>query len=156
VIADVTTTAVEETTMAIRSADAEWKGSLADGNGSLSTESGALKGSYTFRSRFEEGEGTNPEELIAAAHAGCYSMALSHGLSQAGHVPENVRTTAEVHLEKVADGFAITKVELRARARVPGLDAETFQDHARQAKAGCPVSKALKALEITLDAELES
>ena len=141
--------------MAVRRADAEWKGSLADGNGSLETESGALKGSYTFRSRFEEGEGTNPEELIAAAHAGCYSMALSHGLSQAGHVPDRIRTTAEVHLSKVEDGFAITKVELTTRARVPGVDAETFQEHARNAKEGCPVSKALKALEITVDAELE-
>ncbi len=142
--------------MPVRTADAEWKGDLPSGSGSLQTESGALKGSYSFVSRFEEGSGTNPEELIAAAHAGCYSMALSHQLAQAGHPPDSVRTTARVHLDKGDAGFAITKIELRTRAKVPGIDEATFREKAEGAKTGCPVSQALKAVTIELDARLEA
>lgn len=141
--------------MAVRTADAEWKGDLSSGSGSLQTGSGAFKGSYSFVSRFEEGPGTNPEELIGAAHAGCFSMALAHQLAQAGHKPESIRTTARVHLEKGDDGFSITRVELQTRARVPGVDESTFREKAEGAKAGCPVSRALKAVPIELDARLE-
>jgi osmotically inducible protein OsmC len=116
--------------------------------------SGAYEGPYTFRSRFEDGDGTNPEELIAAAHAGCYSMALSHMLAEAGHHPEEVRTTAKVHLEKVGDGFGITAIDLQTEARIPDIDDATFQKHADDAKTGCPVSKALASVEIRLQAKL--
>jgi osmotically inducible protein OsmC len=141
--------------MAVRSAKAEWKGSLKGGKGTLETETGAANGAYTFASRFEEGEGTNPEELIAAAHAGCYSMALSGQLGGAGHEPESIRTTAKVHVGPVDGGMAITRIDLVTRATVPGLDEATFLQKAEAAKTGCPVSKALKAVEITLDAKLE-
>lgn len=142
--------------MPVRSARARWKGSLVDGSGQLDTESGALSGvDYNFPSRFESGSQTNPEELIAAAHAGCYSMALSNGLAKAGHPPESVQTEARVTLEKVEGGFAITGIQLICRARVPGIDASTFGEHAQAAKVGCPVSKALSAVEIDLDAALE-
>ncbi len=140
--------------MPIRNADAEWKGDLKGGAGKVKLGSGAFEGTYGFASRFETGPGTNPEELIAAAHAGCYSMALSHTLAEAGHKPTRVHTTAKVHLEKVPDGFAITKIELVTEAQVPGLDAEGFQKYALGAKTGCPVSKALAATPITLDAKL--
>jgi osmotically inducible protein OsmC len=117
--------------------------------------SGAYEGPYSFQSRFEEGEGTNPEELIAAAHAGCFSMALSAGLGQAGHEPESVETEATVQLDQVGDGFAITHIVLRTRASVPGIDADEFQQQAEAAKDGCPVSKALGGVEsIELEAEL--
>lgn len=141
--------------MPVRTADAEWKGTLREGSGSLQSETGAVSGRYSFPSRFEEGTGTNPEELIAAAHAGCYSMALSAELGRAGHDPERVRTTARVHLEKQENGFGITRVHLVTRARVSGLDQEAFQKVAEGAKEGCPVSRALAAVEITLDATLE-
>lgn len=141
--------------MAVRTAEAEWKGTLRDGSGSLKSETGAVSGQYSFSSRFEEGTGTNPEELIAAAHAGCYSMALSGELGRAGHDPERVHTTARVHLTKQEAGFGITRVHLVTRARVPGLDEATFQEAAEGAKKGCPVSRALAAVEITLDAALE-
>lgn len=142
--------------MAIRTADAEWKGDLPKGSGTLKTETGALSGSYSFASRFEEGAGTNPEELIAAAHAGCFSMALSNILAKAGHTPESIRTKAGVHLEKGEGGFGITRIRLECRGRVPGMDADRFREHAEEAKAGCPVSQALKAVPIELDAQLES
>jgi osmotically inducible protein OsmC len=142
--------------MAVRTADAEWKGSLAQGTGTLTTESGALSSPYSFQSRFEEGDGTNPEELLAAAHAGCYSMALSHALAEAGHAPESVHTTAHVTLDSEGEGFAITAIQLVCRARVPGLDGGTFLEHAEDAKVGCPVSKALASVEISLDAALQS
>jgi osmotically inducible protein OsmC len=117
--------------------------------------SGAYEGPYSFQSRFEEGDGTNPEELIAAAHAGCFSMALSGELGKAGHEPESVETEAIVHLEKVTDGFAIKRIELRTRASVPGMDDSAFQEAAQAAKAGCPVSQALAAVEsIEVEAEL--
>jgi lipoyl-dependent peroxiredoxin len=142
--------------MAVRTAEAEWKGALSDGSGTVRTETGAVDGRYSFSSRFEEGTGTNPEELIAAAHAGCFSMALAGALGRAGHPPESVRTTARVHLQKGDAGFSITRIELSTRARVPGIDAEAFRETAEGAKTGCPVSRALGAVEITLDAQLES
>jgi osmotically inducible protein OsmC len=142
--------------MAVRSAEAEWKGNLAEGTGTVRTGSGALDGAYSFKSRFEEGAGTNPEELIGAAHAGCFSMALSHQLAQEGHEPESVRTTARVHLEKVDGQMAISRIDLVTRGRVPGIDADTFREHAERAKSGCIVSRALGAVDMTLDATLES
>lgn len=139
--------------MPARRADAEWKGALADGQGTMRFGSGAFEGAYSFRSRFEEGTGTNPEELIGAAHAGCFSMQLSHLLAESGHAPERVRTTAEVHLTKGDDGFSITRIDLRAEGSVPDIDEATFVEHAEQAKATCPVSRAL-AVEITVEAKL--
>ena len=142
--------------MPVRTAEAEWKGNLAQGSGRMKTETVSFDGSYSAGSRFEEAKGTNPEELIAAAHAGCFSMALSAQLSKAGHEPQSVRTTARVHIEKGAEGFSITRIELRTRARVPGVDDATFREKAEAAKTGCPVSKALEAVEIILDAGLEA
>lgn len=140
--------------MAVRQSDAEWRGDLAKGSGTMRLGSGAFEGSYSFPSRFENGQGTNPEELIAAAHAGCFSMALSHGLAQAGHAPTRVHTTARVHLDKAEGGFAITRIELDCEAEVPGIDEATFRQQADGAKANCPVSKALAGTEITLTAKL--
>ena len=138
-----------------RNASAEWKGGLKDGKGSISTDSGVLANTqYSFSTRFEDGAGTNPEELIAAAHAGCFSMALSGQLAQAGLTADSIRTTASVRLEKTDAGFAITSVHLDVKARVPGADEAAFSTAANNAKAGCPVSKVLKA-EITMDATLE-
>jgi osmotically inducible protein OsmC len=117
-------------------------------------QSGAYEGAYSFRSRFEDGEGSNPEELIAAAHAGCYSMALSNVLAEAGYDPDSVDTTADVTLKMVDGDPTITTIHLTVDASVPGLDADTFQEHAEAAKDGCPVSKALAGTEITLDATL--
>ena len=141
--------------MPVRSASAEWRGDLPKGKGTIKSQTGAIDGQYSFSSRFEEGTGTNPEELIAAAHAGCYSMALSNMLAQAGKTPASVKTTAKVHLTKVEGGVGITLIELVCRAVVPGLDAAGFQEHAEKAKVGCPVSRALSAVEIRLDAALE-
>lgn len=140
--------------MAVRQSDAEWRGDLAKGSGTMRLGSGAFEGSYSFPSRFENGKGTNPEELIAAAHAGCFSMALSHGLSQTGHPPTRVHTTARVHLEQSGGGFAITRIELDCEAEVPGMDADAFQKQAEGAKANCPVSKALAGTTIGLTAKL--
>jgi lipoyl-dependent peroxiredoxin len=138
-----------------RTASARWDGSLQEGSGTMRMASGAYEGPYSFQSRFEEADGTNPEELIAAAHAGCFSMALSAGLGGAGHPPESVETEATVHLDKVGDGFAITRILLRTRARVPGIDADEFQQRAEAAKEGCPVSQALGGVgSIELEAEL--
>ena len=142
--------------MAVRSATAEWKGDLKGGSGQVSTESGALKGQYSFSSRFEEGTGTNPEELIAAAHAGCFSMALSNILAGAGHTPESVKTEAKVRLEMGDDGPSVTRIDLLCEANVPGIGEADFLEHAEAAKKGCPISKALAAVEITLDASLTS
>ena len=137
-----------------RKASAVWKGGLKDGKGAISTKSGALNAyPYGFASRFEGKAGTNPEELIGAAHAGCFTMALSLILGETGLTADEMNTGAEVTLEKVADGFAITKVHLTLRAKIPGCDDAKFQELAGKAKAGCPVSKLLKA-EITLDAAL--
>lgn len=140
--------------MPARSANAEWKGDLAGGLGTVSTESGAVETAYSFPSRFENGEGTNPEELLGAAHAGCYSMALSAGLGRAGFTPTSVRTRARVHLEKVEGGFGVTLIELDCSAEVPGIGEDDFQEHARAAKTGCPISKALASVEIRLAARL--
>jgi osmotically inducible protein OsmC len=140
--------------MAVRTSEAEWRGNLREGAGRVKLGSGAFEGSYSFVSRFEDGKGTNPEELLGAAHAGCYSMALSAGLSKAGHPPTRVHTVARVHLEKVGDGFGITRIELECEAEVPGIAAAAFQEQAEGAKKGCPVSKALAATEITLKAKL--
>lgn len=140
--------------MLVRKASAEWKGDLTSGTGTVSTENGAVKGNYSFPSRFESGEGTNPEELVGAAHAACFSMAFSNGLAKAGFPPESVRTEARVHLEKGEAGFSITQIHLDCVARVPGIDEVTFQAQAKGAKGGCPISKALSAIEIRLDARL--
>jgi len=140
--------------MPVRSSSAVWNGNLLQGSGTMKLGSGAYEGAYSFPSRFESGQGTNPEELIAAAHAGCYSMALSATLGKAGFNPTRIATTAKVHLEKVGDGFSITKIELVTEAQVPGIDNATFQTNAEAAKKGCPVSKALAATEITLSAKL--
>jgi osmotically inducible protein OsmC len=138
-----------------RTASAVWNGSLTEGNGTMRMASGSYEGPYSFQSRFEEGDGTNPEELIAAAHAGCYSMALSGELGRAGHEPEKVETEATVHIDKVDEGFAIKRIELRTRVTAPGLDDSDFQQAAKAAREGCPVSKALAAVEsIELDAQL--
>ena|SRR5947207_272625 len=138
-----------------RTASAVWTGGLKDGQGKISTDSGVLSDTqYSFSTRFEDGIGTNPEELIAAAHAGCFSMALSGQLGQAGLTAESIKTTATVRLEKTDAGFAITSVHLEVRAKVPGADQQAFETAANNAKAGCPVSKVLKA-EITMDASLE-
>ena len=141
--------------MPIRTSEAEWRGNLREGAGRVKLGSGAFEGSYSFPSRFEEGKGTNPEELLGAAHAACYSMALSAGLSKAGPPPTRVHTVARVHLEKVGDGFAITHSALVCVARVPDIDDKTFQEIAEQTKSGCPVSKVLNA-KISLAAKLVS
>jgi osmotically inducible protein OsmC len=141
--------------MPTRTSEAKWSGDLKAGSGTMKLGSGAYEGAYTFKSRMETGPGTNPEELIAAAHAGCYSMALSAMLSGAGHVPKSVHTTAKVTFNPVDGGFAITKIELVTEGQVPGIDAAGFQKFAEDAKKGCPVSKALAAVpEITLSAKL--
>jgi lipoyl-dependent peroxiredoxin len=143
--------------MPTRTANARWDGSLQEGQGTMRMASGAYEGPYSFQSRFQEGDGTNPEELIAAAHAGCFSMALSAELGRAGHEAESVETTAKVHLDKLDEGFGITRIELDTRARVPGVDADEFQEIAEGAKQGCPVSQALAAVKsIELNAELVS
>lgn len=140
--------------MATRKAQAEWKNGLKDGKGAMRLGSGAFEGAFSFGTRFEDEPGTNPEELIGAALAGCYSMALSAGLGQAGHAPESIRTQAAVRIEKAGDGFAITGIHLTCEARVPGIDHEAFQEAAEDTKQNCPVSKALAGTEITLDATL--
>ena len=139
----------------LRKGSAVWQGGIRDGRGAVSTESGVLSGAqYSFSTRFEEGKGTNPEELLAAAHAGCFSMALSKQLGDAGLTADSINTTAAVRLEKTDAGFSITKVHLGVTARVPGADAAAFETAANNAKAGCPVSRLFNA-EITLDAKLE-
>jgi lipoyl-dependent peroxiredoxin len=140
--------------MVARKADAEWLGDLRSGKGRVSLGSGAWSGPYSFRSRFESGDGTNPEELIGAAHAGCFSMALAAGLSAAGHTPERIHTTATVHIEQQGGGFAIPRIQLVTEARIPGIDANEFQKQAETAKANCPVSKALAGTKIELEAKL--
>ena len=140
--------------MAVRTSEAAWKGNLREGQGTMKLGSGAYEGSYSFPSRFESGPGTNPEELIGAAHAGCFSMALSAGLSKAGFTPTRVHTRASVHLEKVGEGFEITKIDLETEAQIPGIDEKTFQEHAEGAKKNCPVSKALAGPQISLKAKL--
>lgn len=139
-----------------RKASAVWKGDLKGGRGTISTESGVLaETQYSFSTRFEDGRGTNPEELIAAAHAGCFSMALSGQLGNAGLTAESISTTATVRLEKTDAGFTITSVHLEVTAKIPGATQQAFETAANQAKAGCPVSRLLNAT-ITMDARLES
>lgn len=140
--------------MAVRSAEAVWEGNLQEGQGSLRLGSGAFAGAYSFASRFREGPGTNPEELIGAAHAGCFSMALAHGLAEAGHPPQRIATTAKVHLDKRGEGFRITTIELDTEGEVPGVDSATFQTFAEDAKRNCPVSRLLTGADITLRARL--
>jgi osmotically inducible protein OsmC len=141
--------------MPVKTADAVWNGTLTEGKGTLSSPSKRVDGEYTWKSRAEDGApGVSPEELIAAAHAGCFSMALSHILTSAGFPPTQIKTNAKVSFEKQGDGFAITGIALSTQAQVPNLDAAGFQKHAEAAKGGCPVSKALASVKITLDAKL--
>jgi lipoyl-dependent peroxiredoxin len=141
--------------MPTRKAEAQWEGNLAEGSGRLKVESGAFEGPYSFKSRFEDGESaTNPEELIGAAHAGCFTMALTAQLSRAGIKPTRIHTTARVKLEKVGDAFSITRIDLDMEAEIPGIDDATFQKNALDAKQNCPVSKALAGTEIGLTARL--
>jgi osmotically inducible protein OsmC len=140
--------------MAVRKAKAVWEGNLIDGKGTVEVESGLFKGLYSFQSRFADGKGTNPEELIGAAHAACYSMALSSMLGQKGYKPVKISTEANVNIEKVGEGFSITKILLITRGEVPGIDEKTFLKIANEAKVGCPVSKALAATPIELEATL--
>ena len=142
--------------MPVRKANAVWEGTLKEGQGTMRLGSGAFEGRYSFGSRFEEAGGTNPEELIGAAHAGCFSMAFAAGLGRAGFAPKRVATSAKVHIEKVGEGFKITRIELDNESEVPGIDEAAFQEAARKAKEGCPVSQALGGVEITLNARLVS
>ena len=142
--------------MPTRSSEVEWKGNLARGSGTMTLGSGAFEGSYSFASRFEDGDGTNPEELIAAAHAGCFSMALALLLSKEGHEPESVKTTARVTLDTSGGNAAITRSDLSTEVKVDGLDEVEFQKFADEAKSGCAVSRALGAIEIGLEARLAS
>ena len=138
----------------IKKGSAAWKGSLKEGIGSISTETGVLRNApYGFKARFEDGPGTNPEELIAAAHSACYSMALAAGLNKAGFTADSIETSAAVRLEKIGDGFAITHSDLICLAKVPDIDEKTFMEIAEQTKSGCPVSKVLNA-KISLSAKL--
>ena len=142
--------------MATRQASAEWKGSLKEGAGNMSLGSGSYSGPYSFVSRFENGSGTNPEELIGAAHAGCFSMALSAGLGRAGITPNAIRTTSTVHLGTSEAGPAITRIDLEVEGDVPGIDQATFQQHAETAKTTCIVSRALAGVkEMTVNARLK-
>ncbi len=141
--------------MPVRNAEAVWKGTLKEGSGVMKLGSGAFEGAFSFATRFEEEPGTNPEELIGAAHAGCFSMYLSALLTNAGHPPKSIQTKARVHLGQVDGAPTITKIELTTEGDVPGITQEQFQEFAEQAKAGCPVSKALAGVgEIVLDARL--
>ena len=141
--------------MPTHKAEAEWKGNLMEGSGRLAVGSGAFEGPYSFKSRFEEGQAaTNPEELIGAAHAGCFTMALTAQLSRAGTPPTRIHTNAKVKLEKVGEAFSITRIDLETEAEIPGIDDATFQKAALDAKQGCPVSKALAGTEIHLTANL--
>jgi osmotically inducible protein OsmC len=144
----------QEDGMPVRQSEAEWKGTLREGAGRMKLGKGGYEGSYSFASRFEDGAGTNPEELLGAAHAGCFSMALAGAITAAGHKPTRVHTVAKVSIEKVGEGFGVTKIELVCDAEVPGLDAAAFAKLADGAKSGCPISKALAATPITLQATL--
>ena len=140
--------------MSVRKAKAEWEGNLADGKGNVEVESGIFKSSYSFQTRFGEEKGTNPEELIGAAHSACYSMALSFILEQNNFRPVKISTEASVYIDKIGDGFKITKISLDVKGEVPGIDKEEFFNYANEAKTGCPVSQALAATPIELNAEL--
>ena len=140
--------------MAIRKAEAVWEGNLREGKGRVKLGSGAFEGTYSYISRFEEGTGTNPEELIGAAHAGCFSMALSADLAGGGYTPKRVHTTAQVYFERVEGKATITRIHLETQAEIPGIDEKTFLEYAEGAKKGCTVSRALASVEITLNARL--
>ena len=140
--------------MPIRTSEAMWEGNLIKGKGKMKLGSGAFEGSYSFGSRFENAPGTNPEELIGAAHAGCFSMALSMILDQAGYKAEQIHTIARVHIDKVGEGFKITTIELETEGKVPGIDERTFGEKAEAAKKGCPVSMALTGVDIRLQTRL--
>ncbi len=140
--------------MAVRNAKAVWEGTLREGNGRMKLGSSASEMPFSFGTRFENEDGTNPEELVGAAHAGCFSMAFSKILADAGHPPKRIQTSAKVHLEKTEAGFGITRIELATMGEVPGIPDEEFQKLAEQAKKGCPVSKALAGVKIELDAKL--
>ena len=140
--------------MPVRSAEAVWQGGVREGKGTVKLGSGSFEGQYSYPSRFEQGTGTNPEELIAAAHAGCFSMALSSGLGRVGFTPKSIHTVAQVHIERVADAWKITRIELDTEADVPGIGEKAFLEQAESAKARCPVSVALASVEIVLRAKL--
>ncbi|MGE0640523.1 MAG: OsmC family protein [Thermoanaerobaculia bacterium] len=140
--------------MAVRKSHAVWNGGLVDGNGTVKLGSGAYEGSYSFSSRFEDGGGTNPEELLGAAHAGCFAMALAAGLGKAGFQPKRVAATAAVHLTKDDKGFLISRIDLVCDAEVPGIDAAAFAEHAESTKKNCIVSRALAAVPMNLEARL--
>jgi osmotically inducible protein OsmC len=140
--------------MPVRKAEAVWEGTLKDGSGTVRLGSGAFEGKYSFGTRFESAPGTNPEELIGAAHAGCFSMALAAALGRNGFSPRRIATTADVSLEKVGEGFKITSILLRTTAAVPGIDETKFREFAEGAKKGCPVSQALAGTDIRLEAKL--
>ena len=140
--------------MPTRHAEATWTGDLKSGSGNYKGQSGAINGTYNFNTRFGEQPGTNPEELIGAAHASCFSMALAAGLGKAGHQPRRVSTTADVTIDKVGEGFKITKIVLKTEGQVPGIDEKTFKEFAEKTKTGCPVSQALSATPIELEAKL--
>ncbi|MBK8032478.1 MAG: OsmC family protein [Anaerolineae bacterium] len=140
--------------MPARTATAIWNGNLQQGNGTLKTGSGAVQGAYSFPSRFEDGQGTNPEELLGAAHAGCFSMALAASLSRQGFTVNNISTTAHVHLEKGEAGFSISRIDLVTRGSVEGIDDAKFKEAAEATKTGCIVSRALSAVPMTIDAAL--
>lgn len=142
--------------MPVRTADAEWRGGLQDGSGLVKLGSGAFEGPYSFNSRFGDGKGTNPEELIGAAHAGCFSMALAANLGREKVTAKHIQTNAKVHIDRVGDGMAITKIELETEAEIPGYDAAKFAALAEKTKQECPVSKALAGTTITLAAKLIS
>ncbi len=140
--------------MAVRTSTAVWEGGLLKGKGKMKVGDGVFEGNYSFASRFESGKGTNPEELIGAAHAGCFSMALSMILEQAGYKPERIATTAKVKIDKVGDGYKITEIGLVTEGRVPGIDEAIFREKAELAKKGCPVSMALAGVDIRLETRL--
>ena len=141
--------------MPTRKAEAEWEGNLAEGSGRLKVGSGAFEGPYSFKSRFEEGQAaTNPEELLGAAHAGCFTMALTAQLSRAGKTPKRIHTEARVKLEKIGEAFSITQIELETEAEIPDVDDATFQQYAEGAKQNCPLSKALAGTQISMTAKL--
>ncbi len=140
--------------MPVRTASAVWEGDLKGGKGKMKMSSGAYEGPYTFASRFEEGSGTNPEELVAAAHAGCFSMAFSGGLAKAGFTPKRVSTTANVYLEKVGDGFKITTIELITTGEVPGIDEKNFLEISEGARKNCPISQLVTGANVRLQAKL--
>jgi len=142
--------------MPLRTAQARWEGDLRSGHGHFSGDSGAIGGEYTFGTRFGDDRGTNPEELIGAAHASCFSMALAAALTSGGHVPRSITTSASVQLEKDGGGFSIKHIALKTEGDVPGIDEAAFKSAAEDAKKGCPVSKALAAVDITLDAHLKA